>query len=119
MRIVYIGHQISGDVEGNLQKIKDIMREINLTMPDVLPFAHYVVDCQVLNDLIPEERKRGIKNDVALLKAGFINELWLYGPKISHGMKCEIELAIANNISVFAKTIGTQRDLYDVLNSIR
>ena len=71
MKIVYIAHPLSGDIEGNLSKVSDIIRYINLTEPDILPFAHYFVDCHALDDTIPEERERGIKNDIALLKAGF------------------------------------------------
>ncbi len=107
MKIVYIAHPISGDIEGNLQKIIEIVRVINLSEPDVLPFAHYWVDCHALNDNISEERDRGIKNDIALLKAGFINELWLFGDRISVGMKHEIELAKELNIPIIAKSVET------------
>jgi len=104
MKIVYIAHPLSGDLSNNLEKIKNIIRYINLTEPDILPFAHYFVDCYALDDTIMEERERGIKNDTALLKAGFINELWLYGDKISDGMKHEIELARELNIPVISKS---------------
>jgi len=107
MKIVYIAHPISGNIEGNLNKIKDIVRGINLQMPDVLPFAHYFVDCYALDDTIQEERARGIKNNVALLKAGFINEMWLFGSRISNGMKAEIELARSLNIPIRSMSIGT------------
>jgi hypothetical protein len=116
-KFVYIAHPIGGSVAENLQKVKDIIRHINITMPDVLPLAHYVVECESLDDSVPEERQRGIINDIALLQAGFINEMWLYGPRISYGMKCEIEVAMANNISIFAKTTGTQTDLHEILAS--
>ncbi|MFA5727403.1 MAG: hypothetical protein WC886_07180, partial [Saccharofermentanaceae bacterium] len=79
MKIVYIAHPISGDIEGNLQKIVKIGREINLSEPDVVPFAPYFFDCYCMNDYIPEERARGIKNDEALFRAKFIDEVWLYG----------------------------------------
>jgi hypothetical protein len=102
MKIVYIAHPISGDVAENLNKICLIIRNINLTEPDILPFAHYITDCHCLNDDIPAERERGIKNDVALMRAGFINEVWLYGDRISKGMMHEIELACELNIPVIA-----------------
>jgi hypothetical protein len=73
-------------------------------MPDVLPFAHYYVDCHALNDDIPEERERGIKNDIALMRAGFINEVWLFGDQISNGMKHEIEMAKELGIPVISKS---------------
>lgn len=78
---------------------------------EILPFAHYYVDCHALDDTIQEERNRGIKNDIALMKAGFINELWLYGDRISNGMKHEIELARQLKIPVIAKTKQTKKEL--------
>lgn len=107
-RFAYIAHPISGDIAGNLEKIKAIVRHINLTEPDVVPFAHYVVDCESLDDNVPEERERGIKNDIALLKAGFITEMRLYGDRISKGMRHEIELAKELGIPVHAMTFGTK-----------
>jgi hypothetical protein len=112
MRIIYLAHPISGDVEGNIKKILKIVRDINLTEPDVFPFAHYLVDCQALDDTVPKERARGIKNDIAIFqKKGFLDEVRLYGNRISYGMKCEIELARANNIPIIAMTEETKLDL--------
>jgi len=112
MKIVYIVHPISGDITENLIKIRQIIREINLTEPDILPFAHYFVDCICLNDDIPEERERGIKNDIELMRAGFIDELWLYGDKISTGMGHEIALALELGILVVPKSEGTKSFKY-------
>lgn len=114
MKIVYIAHPVGGDVSGNLKKIRLIIREINLTEPDVLPFAHYFVDCLCLIDTIPEERERGIKNDIALLRAGFINEVWLYGDRISTGMRYEIDLADELGIPIIPKTPETQKELLKI-----
>lgn len=107
MKIVYVAHPISGDITGNLEKIRRIIRHINLTEPGIVPFAHYWVDCHALDDDVPEERARGIKNDIALMGAGFINELWLYGDRISSGMQHEIELALGLGIPVVSKSEGT------------
>ena len=115
MKIVYIAHPISGDITGNLNKICLIIRNLNLTEPDILPFAHYITDCHCLFDDVPEERERGIKNDIALMRAGFINEVWLYGDHISNGMIHEIELAKELKIPVIAMTEETKR----IFNQIR
>jgi hypothetical protein len=112
MKIVYIAHPIGGNVENNIEKIKSIIRFINLTEPDIVPFAHYIVDCLCLDDNNRIERERGIKNDIALFKAGFINELWLYGDKISTGMGAEIALAIKLGIPVISKSKGTDSFKY-------
>lgn len=100
MKIAYIAHPISGDISGNLEKIRQIVREINLNEPDVVPFAPYWLDCHALDDNIPEERERGIKNDHELFNRGFIDELRLYGDMVSNGMRAEIELAESLGIPV-------------------
>jgi hypothetical protein len=112
MKIVYIAHPIGGNVTANLEKVKQIIRHINMTEPDVVPFAHYFVDCHCLNDNVPIERERGIKNDIALMRAGFINEVWLYGDKISTGMSHEIALASELGIPIFSKSEGTKSFKY-------
>lgn len=93
MKVVYIAHPISGDVKGNLEKIRLIVRDLNLNNPDIVPFAPYWLDCFALDDTNPKERERGIQNDIALFNKGFIDEVWLFGDRISVGMKAEIELA--------------------------
>ena len=107
MKIIYIAHPIGGDIKRNIQKVLEIIRGININIPEVVPFAHYVVDCYALDDSVPEERMRGIKNDIALFRAGFIDEVWLYGSRISEGMKAEIKLAKELNIPVISMSIGT------------
>jgi hypothetical protein len=100
MKTAYIAHPISSDVKGNLEKVAQIAREINLNEPDVIPFAPYFLDCHALNDDNPEERKRGIKNDNYFLENGFVDELRLYGDKISKGMQEEINIALRENIAI-------------------
>ncbi|MBT12081.1 MAG: DUF4406 domain-containing protein [Oceanospirillaceae bacterium] len=104
MKIAYIAHPISGDVKGNLEKIAKIAREINLNEPDVVPFANYFLDCHALDDSKPEERKRGIKNNTHILRSGFVDELRLYGDRISDGMMAEIIIAYLEGIKVIPMT---------------
>jgi hypothetical protein len=111
MKVAYIAHPISGDPQGNHEKIIRIVRSINILEPDVVPFAPYLVDCLALDDNVPEERERGIKNDIALFKKGFIDEVRLYGDRISTGMRHEIDLALKLGIEVRAMTPETKRDL--------
>src|ERR1017187_2523970 len=107
MKVVYIAHPISGDIKGNLEKIRLIVREINLTEPDIVPFAPYWLDCFALDDNIPAERERGIKNDHELFNRKFIDELRLYGTRISNGMRAEILLAWELGIKVVPMTDQT------------
>lgn len=114
MKIAYIAHPISGDVAANLSKIVDIVREINLNEPNTVPFAPYYLDCIALNDDVPEERRRCIRNDVELFKRGFIDEVRLYGECISKGMHHEIKLAKELGILIIPMTDGTRDDFYKI-----
>ena len=110
MKVAYIAHPISGDIKGNLKRVEQIGRQINLEEPDVVPFAHYFFDCYALDDDIPEERERGIKNNIALMRKGFIDEVRLYGNRISSGMSHEIAMAIELGIEVAPMTEDTKRE---------
>jgi hypothetical protein len=110
MKIAYIAHPIGGDVEANLERIKTINRQINLEEPDVVPFAPYFLDCVSMDDNDPQERERGIKNDIELIRKGFIDELRLYGNRISPGMVIEIEKALVFRIRVRPMTDETKHE---------
>lgn len=103
-KIVYIAHPISGDVEGNLAKIAEIYRDVSRARPDVVPFVPYFATCTALDDSEPLDRQLGIMHNVELFKRGMIDELWLFGPCISNGMKHEIEMAEELGILVVDKT---------------
>lgn len=100
MKICYIAHPIGGDVEYNLADLRRIIKHINLTMPEVLPFCPYYADVVSMDDNVPEERSRGLNNDFHLLQSGFINEVWLTGGRISNGMQQEINVANVEDIKV-------------------
>lgn len=110
-KIVYIAHKIGGDVENNIKKVIAICREINLTEPNVIPLVPYLSDLYALKDEIPSERERGLSNGLFILKKGFIDEIWLYGDKISKGMRAEIDTCLEVGIKVVCKTSETQKEL--------
>lgn len=100
MKVVYIAHPISGDIEANLADIRRIVALINRTMPDVVPFVPYYVDVVSLDDNDPADRARGIKNDHHLLRSGVVDEMWATGERLSIGMKEEIRVAYHLGIPV-------------------
>lgn len=111
MKICYIAHPISGDVKGNIKKVISIVREINLAHPDVVPFVPYLSDLYALDDSNSAERERGLRNGLFLLKKGFIDEIWLYGDRISNGMRAELNIAKEYGIKIVCQTPETQKEL--------
>lgn len=114
MKVAYIAHPIGGDVKGNIDKILAIVREINIEEPDVVPFVPYLADCIAMDDNIPEHRERGIKNDIELFNRRFIDEVRLYGGRVSAGMIAEIELAILLDIPIRAYSGQAAKYLYSI-----
>lgn len=116
-KIIYIAHPISGDILDNLTSIRKIVRHLNLSRNDIVPFVPYYVDVVSLDDNNPFERSRGFENNTALFEAGIIDELWLCGPRLSAGMKHEIELAKANGIPVIAtsEAMNMQLEEYELI----
>jgi hypothetical protein len=102
MKVAYIAHPIGGDVEGNLRRIAEIVRHINLNEPETVPFVPYYADCVAMNDADHSERERSIKNDHEFFRRQVIDELRLYGNRISNGMQAEIDLAKMYNIPIRA-----------------
>ena len=108
MKIIFISHPVSGDVSGNIKKIVAIARHINLTEPDVVPFVPYLIDLYSLDDNEPCERERGFKNGLAIFDRYIIDEVRVYGDKISKGMDFEISDAISRRIPVRPMTPETK-----------
>ena len=113
-KTVYPAHPISGDVQGNLLRIKTIVRELHLGGV-VQPIAPYIADCDgILDDSVPQERATGINANTEYFRRGMIDEVWLYGTKISNGMRQEVLLAWDLCIPVVAKTAMTAKMLRDM-----
>jgi uncharacterized protein YqgV (UPF0045/DUF77 family) len=103
-KIAYIAHPISNDIKGNIEKILQIVKEINLKEKNITPFVPYLADVLALDDTIPLHRKRGISNNVAYLKSGIVSELRVYGDFISKGVAEEIAIARELKIPVIYKS---------------
>ena len=99
-KIAYICHPIAGDEMVNMDKIIKIIREINLNYPTIVPFAPYIADLLAMNDGIPNERCIALGNCIKILSSGIINELWIYGERISGGMQAEIEMADRQGVPI-------------------
>jgi hypothetical protein len=104
MKIVYIAHPISGDVEANVKKIKDIMSMIYRKYNDVHPVAPYLTCLDILDENNKEERQKGIDLQKQLIIRRCFDEVWVYGSDLSEGVIGEIETALMCDVPVYFKT---------------
>ena len=111
-KTVFIAHPISGDIEGNAKKVLEICKQVHSKYS--IPVAPYLVSLQYLNDEVKEDRELGIEANLESFHRGYIDELWLFGDRISAGMKEEVLLARKLGIRVVPKTDGTKRDLAEM-----
>lgn len=107
-KIVYIAHPIGGDVKANITKVGEIFRQISLDRQDVIPFAPYLAAVACLNDNVPQERAIGFEQNKAYFDRKMIDEVWLYGDRISNGMAQEIAWAKRMGIPVVSMSEGTK-----------
>ena len=93
MRKVYICAPLGGNVDKNLQKVKDYTRyALMCGAAPVVP--HFYALC--LNDRNPKEREIGMMAGLSLL--WFCDEMWIFGDEETKGMKSEIQCCTSFNI---------------------
>lgn len=109
MKTVFIAHPVAEDIQGNVEKILAICKQSH--NKEIVPVAPYLVSLQYLNDDITEDREFGIDANFEVFHRKYIDELWLFGDRISSGMQEEVKLARELNIPVTPQTEGTKRDL--------
>ncbi|OGZ43706.1 MAG: hypothetical protein A2719_01275 [Candidatus Ryanbacteria bacterium RIFCSPHIGHO2_01_FULL_45_22] len=107
-KTVFIAHPIKGDVQDNAKKVLEICKRIHTR--NIIPIAPYLVSIQYLDDEIREDRELGIEANLEAFHRKYIDELWLFGDRISPGMEQEVLLAFKFNIPVIPKTDETKRD---------
>lgn len=107
MKTVFIAHPIAGDIKANMRRVLDICEQVHTA--DIIPVVPYLVSLQYLDDTVEEHRTLGIAANVEALKRRFVDELWLFGDRISSGMRHEITIAHECNIPVIPKTPDTER----------
>src|SRR3989344_5969551 len=108
-KTVFIGHPIGGDIRGNAEKVLKICAEVHTQ--DIIPVAPYLISLQYLNDEVLEDRQLGMGANHECFRRKYVDELWLFGDRISSGMKQEVLLAKEMTIPIIPKTDGTRSDL--------
>jgi hypothetical protein len=107
-KTVFIAHPIAGDISGNVQKVLEICKRVHTE--EIIPVAPYLVSLQYLNDEVFEDRALGIVANLECFHRHFIDELWVFGDKISRGMLEEIKLARELNIPIIPQTEEVKND---------
>lgn len=93
MKKVYICAPLGGNVDKNLQKVKDYTRyALMCGAAPVVP--HFYALC--LNDRNLKEREIGMTAGLSLL--WFCDEMWIFGDEETEGMKSEIQFCKSLNI---------------------
>lgn len=108
-KTVFIGHPIGGDVQRNIEKVLRICADVHTN--DTIPVVPYLVSVQYLDDDVVEDRRLGIEANHECFRRRYVDELWLFGDRISPGMEKEVLLAKEMGIPIIPKTEGTKRDL--------
>lgn len=114
-KIVYIAHPISGAVEKNIKLIIEICKK-HLSS-EIFPFAPYLAFLLFLNNESIKDYSIGIWMNKQFFKTKFIHELWLFGDRISDGMKEEIKWALKYKIPIIAKTTETKKALKQLMST--
>lgn len=89
MKTVFICSPYRGNVIENEKKA--IAYSKQATKAGYVPLAPHLLLTRFLNDQNPDERIQGLTMGQELLKR--CDEIWVYGPTISQGMKYEIDTA--------------------------
>ena len=108
---VYVAHPVGGDVVGNMRLVEKVCEGIFRNRPEVQPLAPYLMALKFLDDNNPAERLRGVSYNREFFASRFIDEVWLFGSRISAGMWQEVLWAREFGIPVLPMTTKTELDL--------
>lgn len=117
VKLVYIAHQISGNVDKNVREILKICKEVHTQ--DIIPITPYLVTVQYLEDHLEDERKLGISANKEHFERKVMDEIWLCGPTISTGMKEEIKLSLEYGIPIKCHNPNLQPVLDELIKHFR
>ena len=95
-KIVFICSPFAGDIEGNTRRARRYGRFA--VTEKAVPIIPHLMYPQFLEEDDPEERQLGIDMGLTLLRK--CNELWVFGNRISSGMRLEIARAKRWNIPI-------------------
>ncbi len=86
---IYVCSPLKGDIDTNIKKAQAYCRYV-LTHGHI-PIAPHIYFPQFMNDLDKEEREKGLRYGLSALRG--CAEIWVFGKRLSDGMRAEVELA--------------------------
>lgn len=96
MKLVYIASPYADDIEYNTRKAIEYCRYA--VQRGVIPLAPHLLFPRFLSELNPEEREMGIRMGLTFIAK--CSELWVFGERITTGMRREITEAERLDIPV-------------------
>ena len=102
-KLVFVAHPVSDDPTHNAILGLMMLRKLMDAHPDVSFVAPWIEYVLTLNELNPEHRKRGCRDDMVVIER--CDELWLLGSHVSRGMRAEADFARSKSIPVKDLTI--------------
>ncbi len=94
--LVYICSPYRGATESNLRRARSYCRFA--IGKNAVPFAPHIHYTQFLDDTVRKERNIGISCGVTVLRR--CDQLWVFGDRITAGMKAEINMATELGIPI-------------------
>jgi len=108
--VCYMAHPVRGDVAGNIAKAKrwlSWLQRVSDGLDErrafVAPWIDWT-DLGIDDDSDEKQRARALARDVAIVKR--CDEIWLVGPRMSEGMKIEMDAAKSSGVIVRAALLG-------------
>lgn len=116
-KIMYVAHEVSRDVDGNIKNILDICKRYHTR--EIIPFAPYLVALQYLDDRSLEERSLGIEVNYEFFRKGTIDEVGVFGSRVSRGIFGELELAFRFGIPIKSYDKRVEAEVRYALSGLR
>lgn len=89
---------IAGETrEGNIARAKALYRAACIAHPGTVFLAPWITNAEVFDET-PDYRAIGMQRNFAAIE--LCTELWLVGPRVSHGMEEEAEFARQSGVIV-------------------
>jgi hypothetical protein len=87
--LIYVCSPLAGDMKKNIERASRYCRFVSGC--NSIPIAPHLYFTRFLDDSISEERNQGIEMGLEILKV--CDAVWVFGNKMSGGMRSEIQLA--------------------------